>query len=187
MGCACSTTATNAAMPEDKQLVVEFLFLDEETCVPCGSTSDALQNAVSILANPMKEMGISLDIQRVHVTTLELAIEKQFRASPTIRVMGRDIDPAITEDDCPSCGNLAGDDIKIDCRTWHWRGKVYQAAPVGKIVEEIMAETVKLASGSDDCCEDTCCADADAAPGFVLPENLQGFFAARRENTPLGC
>ena len=178
--------------PTSKVLEIDFLFLDESVCKPCGGTADALSKAISLAEMPLKNMGIVTKVNKIHVLDQKIAIAKKFVSSPTIRVSGKDIDPAQTEADCPSCGTLAGDNISVDCRTWHWQNEVYHSAPVGKIVEEIMSAAVLLSAGESGCCVKTCCSedsvdDIEALPEFELPDNLKVFFDARKGDEQLGC
>jgi hypothetical protein len=170
------------------KLVVDLLFLDEETCAPCGGTAKALAEAETILKEPLKALGVALEIRKIHVADADIAIAERFLSSPTIRVAGADIDPARTEDDCPSCGTLAGDAISVTCRSWHWRGGVYQAAPVGRIVESVLSEARSMQNS--DCSESSCCGgveDAQMEEPYVMPQNLVSFFEARAAQLKLAC
>ncbi len=148
MSCECDCNTESKSAPALRGMKLEFLYLDEAACAPCGETAQ----------------------------TLEAAAEAaRLLSSPTIRMNVVDIDPAVTEDDCPSCGTLAGDDTKVNCRVWHWRGEVFSAAPVGKIVESLMA----AATGG--------LPAADQSTAFTLLENLQRFLRARLRKMVLGC
>jgi hypothetical protein len=184
MGCECTTTTPKDIPVENKVLEIEFLYLDVKTCQPCGGTSAALAEALDAVKIPLAVMGITLAESRVHVANAAIAQMHGFRSSPTIKVAGQDIDPVITEDDCPSCGTLAGDGISVDCRTWHWKGDVFHAAPVGKIVYEILAAATALAVVDGNCCSEK---DRQPSGEFVLPDNLKRFFAARGSDQSLGC
>ena len=178
--------------PTGKVLEVDFLFLDKSVCEPCGGTEDALSKAIDLVKMPLNNMGIVTKVNKIHVLNNKIAIAEKFVTSPTIRVNGKDIDPAQTEDDCPSCGTLAGDNISVDCRTWHWQNEVFQSAPVGKIVEEIMSAAVLLSAGEGGCCVKTCCSEdsmgeTETLEEFVLPDNLKVFFDARNGDEQLGC
>ncbi len=181
MGC-CEKNAGTTNNLAGKTLKVGFLFLDESVCEPCGGTSKAIVEAVEMLVKPLKSMCIDLQVEKIHVADKEIAIAEKFLSSPTIRVNGKDIDPARTEDDCPTCGTLAGDATSVSCRTWHWRDEVYQAAPIGKVVEEIMAAALYSPDNED--CD---CNDNKEASDFELPDNLKNFFEARKNNQQLGC
>ncbi len=181
MGC-CEKNAGTTISLVGKTLKVDFLFLDESVCEPCGGTSKAIVEAVGMLTKPLKSMGINLQVKKIHVANKEIAIAEKFLLSPTIRVNGKDIDPSRTEGACPTCGTLAGDATSVNCRTWHWRDEEYQAAPVGKVVEEIMAAA--LYSPDNEGC---CCNDDKEGADFELPDNLKNFFLARRKDQQPGC
>jgi len=185
MTCGCNETTKSSNPSEtvqDKHLKVDFLFLDETTCAPCGGTADALSNAIDLILPALDAMGISLSVEKIHVADKGIAVTEGFLASPTIRVDGTDIDPARTEDDCPSCGTLTGDLVSVSCRTWHWQDKVYQAAPVGKIIEEIMSAALLKSIVVENCCN-----LGEPEAEYTLPDNLDRFFKARASNEQLGC
>lgn len=161
---------------------IDFLFLDESVCKPCGGTSEALSTAFDLLKGPLDSIGINMELRKIHVTSEEVAVSEEFLTSPTIRVNGKDIDPAQTEDDCPTCGDLAGGKTPVTCRNWHWHDKVYDVAPVGKIVEEIMKAAVSMGEKPENCCSET-----EQEKSYTLPENLKGFFAAKERNETLCC
>lgn len=188
MSCGSEKTEPNAVDQGDAVLVVDLLFLDEETCAPCGGTAKTLAEAENILKEPLKSLGVELEIRKIHVVDAEIAIAQKFMSSPTIRVSGVDIDPDRTEDDCPSCGSLTGDAVSVTCRNWHWRGEVYQAAPVGRIVESVLSEARRMQNS--DCCESSCCGgveDAEMQEPYVMPQNLVSFFEARAAQVKLAC
>lgn len=181
---AVKSSSSIETKPKVKVLEIDFLFLDEKVCEPCGGSADALSKAVDLVEAPLKNMGIVTKVNKIHVLNHKIAVAEEFISSPTIRVNGKDIDPEQTEVDCPSCETLAGGNISVDCRTWHWQNEVYQSAPIGKIVEEIMAAAVLLSAGGGNCCIKTCCSedipdDTNVSPGFILPDNLKVFFDAR--------
>ena len=171
----CDQTNKNHSTETNTELKVEFLFLNENQCKPCNGTSAALAQAIEMLRAPLKTMGIGLKLEKIHVNSKEIALARKFRSSPTIRINGKDIDPARTEDICPSCGTLTGDTAVVSCRTWHWKDEVYQVAPAGKIIEEIFSA---VAAMPPDTRSEGCCDDTDESSVYTLPENLKGFFDA---------
>lgn len=174
MGCECDCKTETISAPARREMKLEFLYLDEAACEPCGATSANMEEAVKAAQGPLEAMGVNLRIEKKHITSREVAVAERLLSSPTIRVDGVDIDPAVTEDDCPSCGTLAGDDTKVDCRVWHWRGEVFPAAPVGKIVESLMVAVTREPEMLE-------------AGDFTLPENLQRFFVSKEKGQQLGC
>jgi len=188
MSCGSEKTGSNVEDQGEARLVVDLLFLDEETCAPCGGTAKTLTEAENILREPLKALGVALEIRKIHVVDAKVAIAERFVSSPTIRVAGVDIDPARTEDNCPSCGTITGDAVSVTCRSWHWRGEVFQAAPVGKIVESVLSQARRIQNS--DCCESSCCGgveDAQMAEPYVMPQNLVSFFEARAAQLKLAC
>ncbi|MEM7746773.1 MAG: DUF2703 domain-containing protein [Pseudomonadota bacterium] len=172
----------NSISPDTNQLEptvlkLDFLFLDETVCKPCGSTGRALDEAVAIVAEPLAAMGKALEVQRVHVANRQDAIAHELVASPTIRLNGIDIDPAVTQGECGSCGDIAGGKTTVNCRTWQWRGETQSAAPTGMIVQAILAKAIKTAQASP-CCVETE-AEKEARGRYTLPQNLDRFFQAR--------
>ena len=55
----------------------------------CANTPQTLQR----VRNVAQEMGISIELERVQVATLEQADEFRFLGSPTVQIDGQDIDP----------------------------------------------------------------------------------------------
>lgn len=182
MSCGCKTDAAKTSDSTDIVLKVDFLFLDDKVCVPCGSTAQTLSEAAGMLTEPLRSMGVDLVVEKIHVADLKAAEGQKFLSSPTIRVNGRDIDPARTEEDCPTCGDLAGGRTSVACRNWHWRDKVYQSAPVGRIVEAIMEAALPLNKSIEDCCR-----EAEDDEDYVMPENLKRFFATQAPNQKMCC
>jgi len=175
MGCECDCKTEANSASTLREIALEFLYLDKAACEPCGETAQSLETAAEAARPPLEAMGYSLSIEKKHITSRALAKAERLVSSPTIRVNGIDIDPAVTEDDCPSCGTLAGDDTKVNCRIWHWRGQVFPAAPVGKIVESLMIAAAGTAQAPE------------PEGAFSLPENLERFFAAKEKGEQLGC
>ena len=177
MTCCTSSASPDTNHLEPDVLTLEFLFLDETVCKPCGSTGRALDEAVAIVAEPLAAMGKALEVQRVHVANRQDAIAHELVASPTIRLNGSDIDPAVTQGACGSCGDIAGGATTVNCRTWQWRGETHSAAPTGMIVHAILAKATKTVQASS-CCVETE-AEKEARGRYTLPQNLDRFFQAR--------
>lgn len=182
MSCCSKPTDIETMGKQANPIVVEFLFLDENVCQPCSGTAHALDEAVAITSAALAAMGVDLKVERIHVKDKDDAIAHEFLTSPTIRISGDDIDPARTEEECGTCGDLAGGRTTVNCRNWYWRGEVYQTAPVGKIVEAIMDAAVQANNGSNECCS-----GQNAEEPYVIPENLDAFFVARQSNVKLCC
>jgi hypothetical protein len=91
-------------------------------------------------------------------------------SSPTIRINGHDIAQDIRESLCESCGDLTSGGTMVDCREWHYRDKIYFAAPLPLLVEAIMGAMLNI---------DT--PPIVPAPIKELPANLQRYFDNKRQ------
>ncbi len=171
-GCGCNDTAGgNAEEARDvkKILNVELLVIDLTSCARCVPTGGQLKQAVGLLAPVAEALGIELKHREIVVQAPQEAKALGFLSSPTIRLNGRDIAQDIRESLCESCGDLTENNTLVDCREWHYRGKVYSAAPLPLLIEAIMAAML----------------DIDAPPVTPepiaeLPENLQRYFDHKR-------
>lgn len=156
---------------DNKVLTIELLVIDMETCARCVPTGDQLQAAVGLLSPVADVLGIELRHRVIVVQTQEEAKEQALLSSPTIRLNGRDIDQDIRESVCESCGDLTNNNTMIDCREWHYRGKVYFAAPLPMLLEAIMGAVLNIDS----------LPPVVPTPLETLPENLQRFFDNKRQ------
>ena len=136
-----------------------------------------LDEAAAIVAEPLAAMGKSLEVHRVHVANRQDAIAHELVASPSIRLNGIDIDPAVTQGECGSCGDIAGGTTTVNCRTWRWGGETHSAAPTGLIVHAILAEATRTAQPSPSCADTE--AEKEGRARYTLPQNLDRFFQAR--------
>ncbi len=182
MGCCSGSSARDTRADKQTTLKLDFLFLDESICKPCGGTGQALDEAVEIVAAPLAALGARLEVRRIHVATREDALAYQLETSPTIRINGVDIDPDQTQGECGSCGDIAGGETTVNCRTWHWKGQVYSAAPTGKIVEAILSAATAQSQDVS-----SCCADTYGRSTYTLPDNLESFFRARDKGEQRCC
>ena len=70
-------------------MTVEFLYWEG-----CPSHDEARE----LLEEVLRERGLDAQVQIRHVATREEAVELHFPGSPTIRIDGRDVDPAGAEE-----------------------------------------------------------------------------------------
>jgi hypothetical protein len=157
-----------------KILNIDLLVVDLSTCKRCVPTGDQLRAAVRLLAPVAEALGIEFRHHEIVVQTPQEAKDRALLSSPTIRVNGRDIAQDIRESLCESCGDLTNNNTKVDCREWHYRGKVYFAAPLPMLIESIMGAMLNI----------------DAPPVIPepleeLPENLQRYFSDKKQTA--GC
>jgi hypothetical protein len=176
-GCEChdADATEEAAEPAEKKVLeVELLVIDLTTCKRCVPTGDQLQQAVRLLDPVAEALGIELKHRQIVVQTPKEAKDYALLSSPTIRLNGRDIEQDIRESLCESCGDLTENNTMVDCREWHYRGKVYSAAPLPLLVEAIMAAMLKIDEPP-----------VIPQPLKILPENLVRYFANKK--LPMSC
>lgn len=174
-GCGCNTADAMGngiveAQTMKKVLNVDLLVIDLSTCKRCVPTGDQLKHAVSLLDPVAEALGIELRHHEIVVQTPQEAKAHALLSSPTIRLNGRDIDQDIRESLCDSCGDLTENNTLVDCREWHYRGKVYFAAPLPLLVEAIMGAMLDMEAPP-----------IVPAPIEELPENLQRYFDNKRQ------
>lgn len=144
-----------------KQIVIDFLYLDLSVCERCQGTDSSLEDAVSEVSAVLTAAGYEIIVNKIKVTSEELAIQHRFLSSPTIRVNGADIMDEVSETRCCECGELCGDDV--DCRVWHYGGEEFAAPPKGLIVDAILKAVYSKNEKSE-------------REDYALPENLKVFF-----------
>jgi len=159
-----------------KQIIIDFLYLDLNTCERCIATDETLKKALDVLSGVFETLDYQVKINKVNITSIELAEEYRFVSSPTIRVNGVDICTELVESGCADCGDLCGD--SVDCRVFVYEGKQYEQPPVPMIVDGILkaiygwkpSETenyimpdnlIRFFEGKTTCCESNCgCGDS---------------------------
>ena len=151
-----------------RNLDIEFMYLDLSVCTWCQSTESNLEEAIAEVAQVLKATGVKVNVNKVHIQSEQQARNLGFISSPTIRINGQDIQLDVKEALCDSCGDLCGD--SVDCRIWTYQGKEYNAPPKGMIIDAILREVYGGSKKS---------ADAPATTSDV-PENLKRFFVAKQ-------
>lgn len=169
-GEAKSTSACCSA-PAEKNLDIDFLYLDLNTCERCIGTGDTLDEAIQDVSNVLKASGYHVNLRKTNITSKELAEEFEFRSSPTIRINGKDIAMEVRETPCKDCGDICNG--SVDCRVWEHNGNLYDQPPKELVVDAIMRtvygsrDTLTISQGP-----------------YVLPENLRSFFeGAQKKET----
>ncbi|MBA3473658.1 MAG: DUF2703 domain-containing protein [Rubrobacter sp.] len=171
-------TPSKPAAPARQTIEVEFLYLDLTACSRCRGSDVSLRAAINIVRPALDSVGASIEIRKTLVETEEQARALRFVSSPTIRVNGHDIAGEPIESSCSECGELCGCDGGVDCRVWDYRGEQLTKAPIGMIVEAILAEMGPMGAARS---EETTFVD--------VPENLKRFFAGTTaaQNTSSCC
>lgn len=166
MSKCCCSSLDNCCQPKPKKLInIDFLYLDTTVCGRCQGTEKALDEAVSSVAVVLNAAGYEVKVNKVNITTKELAIQYQFISSPTIRVNGNDIAVELRESVCEDCGELCGD--TVDCRVWVYNGVEYTAPPKELIVDAILREVYNPKQGEPE------------REAYHLPANLEAYFSAK--------
>lgn len=163
--CCCCSGST----PE-KEIKIEYLYLDLNTCDRCIGTDAVLDQVVEVLRPALELAGYHVNYRKQEIADAELAVRYRFLSSPTILVNGQDIFGTILESDCGCCGDIAG--VQVDCRVFEYKGKTYEVP-----TKEMLADAIlKTLYHPFDCC----CGEE-----YQLPENLKRFFEGKLKKT--GC
>jgi len=160
----CCVSECNCCEPKQgkNQLVIDFLYLDLSVCQRCQGTESNLEQAIDEVAAVLKAAGFEIIVNKINITSKELAQRYKFLSSPTIRINGFDIDMRVKETPCGDCGDLCGD--SVDCRVWEYEGREYNEPPKAMIINAILQfvyNDKKMESAEKE---------------YKLPDNLKLFF-----------
>ena len=161
--CNCGTNSNCCSPKPKRQVVIDFLYLDLNTCERCCDTDKTLSDALLSVKDILNSAGIEAKINKYLIDTKEKAIEHKLLSSPTIRINGKDIDIDVKESKCQSCGDVCGD--TVDCRVWSYQGIDYTSPPEALIVDAILREMYAPESVVHD-------------SDYIMPANLERFFEA---------
>ncbi|PKL07227.1 MAG: ferredoxin [Spirochaetae bacterium HGW-Spirochaetae-9] len=164
-----ASVAKPAALPA-RILHIDLLAIDLSSCARCVPTASQLEAAMEMLKPAAAALGIGFDYRPRVLANAAEALEASLLSSPTIRLNGRDIGGELRESVCETCGDLIGATGSVDCREWVYRGETYCTAPVPLILEAMMDAMVHLDERPP----------VAVPPLENLPENLKGFFEAKR-------
>lgn len=158
--CACG-----ASIKPEKNVLIEYLYLDLNTCDRCIGTEEELDKVVSILTPALDLAGYLVEYQKIEITNEMLAEKHQFLSSPTVRVNGEDICQSVAENNCGCCGEISGTDV--DCRVFEYNGRTYEVAPKKMLADAILKAVFAMVEGTSACSE------------YRLPGNLKTFFEGK--------
>ncbi|RKD88141.1 DUF2703 domain-containing protein [Halopiger aswanensis] len=149
-----------------RTLLVDFLFLDRDRCDRCRGTEASLHEALERLEPIFDVLDVEVVVRNVHVTSEVAARRTRLESSPTVRIDGRDVQPAFDESSCETCGDLCSAEAGINCRTWTYRGEQHAQAPPDLLLEALLRAALSPRDR------------ARSAPRepYRVPENLQRFF-----------
>lgn len=167
-GCSCSRIEAS-----NKRIVVEYLYLDLQTCDRCIGTDNILDEVMMVLTPALKLAGYEIEYNKIEIKTEELARKHQFLSSPTIRVSGNDVCQAVAENSCGCCSENSGTDV--NCRVFEYQGETYEIPPQEMLAEAILKEVFSMLDAGSDCSE------------YQLPENLKTFFEGKSSKDSDEC
>jgi len=166
--CSCGCESAS-----EKKIVVEYLYLDLQTCDRCIGTDSVLDEVMLTLTPALELAGFAVEYKNIAMETAKIAEQYQFLSSPTIRVNGHDICPSVAENSCGCCSDISGTDV--DCRVFEYKGKTYEVPPKEMIAEAILQTVFSPAESGCSC------------SGYELPENLKNFFEGKETKSGCSC
>ena len=154
-----------------RQIDLDFLFLDLNSCTRCVGTNQNLETAIAAVKQVLDLTNVELKVNKILIESAEQARAHRFIISPTIRLNGRDIALETKESQCDSCTDLCGCAEGTNCRVWVYQGQEYTEAPVAMMVEAILQEVYRTPQQT-----------IMGSEGYGgLPENLHRFFAGKSQ------
>ena len=162
--CCCNTEPETA---KGRPLLIEYLYLDLNTCDRCIGIDAVLDEVVALLRPALELAGYAVDYQKQEMATPQLAEQYRFLSSPTILVNGQDIFGAVQESDCGCCGEIAG--TEVYCRVFEYEGNTYEVP-----TKEMLANAILKSLNAKPAC---------SCGAYELPENLKRFYAGKAEKS----
>ncbi|NLW48355.1 MAG: DUF2703 domain-containing protein [Firmicutes bacterium] len=156
-----------------KKIIVEYLYLDLQTCERCIGTDCILDEVMLTLTPALKLAGFTVEHQKIEMKTTEIAEQHRFISSPTIRVNGQDICQSVAENSCGCCTDISGADV--DCRVFEYNGETFEIPPKEMLAEAILRTVFGEAEAG--------CSGED----YKLPENLKDFFDGKEKKSSCSC
>lgn len=165
--CPCGCEAAS-----EKKIVVEYLYLDLETCDRCIGTEKVLDEVMMVLTPALNIAGFKVEYNKIQMKTAEIAEQYRFLSSPTIRINGYDICQSVAENSCGCCSDISGADV--DCRVFEYNGEIYEVPPKEMLAEAILKSVFgQIKTG---------CYRGE----YELPENLKEFYEGKKNKSSCG-
>lgn len=164
--CGCGTTSK-------KKVVVEYLYLDIETCGRCIGTDNILDEVMITLTPTLNIAGFEVEYNKIEMNTAEVAKQYKFLSSPTIRVNSQDICQSVEENSCGCCSDISGTDV--NCRVFEYNGKTYEVPPKEMIAKAILNEILGYTEAGYSC------------EKYELPGKLREFFEGKKNKSDCSC
>ena len=117
----------------EKEIKIDYLFLDLNTCDRCVGTDVVLEEVIQELSPAFALAGYHISYNKTQIKSELDAVLHRFLSSPTIRVNGCDICAEVQESDCGCCGEISG--TQTDCRVFAYEGKLYDIPPKAMLAE----------------------------------------------------
>ncbi len=156
-----------------KKAVVEYLYLDLETCDRCIGTDNVLDEVMMVLTPTLQLAGYEVEYNKIEMSTAEIAKKNKLLSSPTIRVNGMDICESVKENNCDCCGEISGTDVA--CRVFEYNGEAYEVAPKEMLAEAVLQAVFGKSEAGCSC------------GGYDMPENLQQFYEGKQNKSGCSC
>ena len=157
----------------EKKVLVEYLYLDLQTCERCIGTDSVLDEVMLVLTPALKLAGFTVEYKKIEMKTVDMAIKHQFVSSPTIRVNGQDICKSVAENSCGCCSDISGTDV--NCRVFEYNGQTYEVPPKEMIAKAILNEVLGYTEAGYSC------------EKYEFPENLREFFEGKKNKSGCSC
>lgn len=159
-------------MKNRRKVLIEYLYLDLQTCDRCVGTDKVLSEVLEVLEPALQLAGYEVESRKVEMSTPEIAAAYRFLSSPTIRVNGRDICLSVEENDCGCCSEIAGS--RVECRVFRYEDQIYEVPP-----KELLAYSILKAIFS--------ARDDGVDTEYIMPENLKTFYANKANKECSSC
>ena len=157
----------------EKKVIVEYLYLDLQTCERCIGIDSILDEVMLALTPALELAGFTVEYRKVEMETAEIAIQHQFISSPTIRVNGQDICRSVEENSCDCCSEIS--DTDVACRVFEYNGETFEVPPKEMLAEGILQFVFGQSLGGCSCGE------------YELPQNLKNFFEGKKTKSGCSC
>ena len=162
----------HVAKKKQKEIKIDYLYLDLNTCDRCVGTDAVLEEVIEALTPAFALAGYHIVYQKIEMKEEQDAVLHQFVSSPTIRINGKDICGAVKESDCGCCGEISG--TQVDCRVFEYDGKLYEIPPKAMLAEAILKNAFSII-------------ESEKADSYTIPQNLKNFFEGKEKKSSCCC
>ena len=156
-----------------KKIIIEYLYLDIETCDRCIGTDNVLDEVMITLTPALSLTGLQVEYKKIEMKTEKIAEQYRFISSPTIRVNGQDICQSVAENSCGCCSDISG--TNVSCRVFEYNEEFYEVPP-----KEMLAEAILKAGVGQ---IETGCSYGE----YELPGNLKEFYEGKKSKSSCSC